>query len=129
MNRLCHQRKIWKIMQIWRDSSRFLFWILWQYYLVNEVWVYGRIMLVLTSTIASFRPQCRSLLTIIVNWHLLCYKLFITKSFGILQLKYWDEDILWRKMTLGDKLYSSNGLNKVLFWTKAINVKIRIVLR
>lgn len=129
MNRLCHQRKIWKIMQIWRDSSRFLFWILWQYYLVNEVWVYGRIMLVLTSTTASFRPQCRSLLTIIVNWHLLCYKLFITKSFGILQLKYWDEDILWRKMTLGDKLYSSNGLNKVLFWTKAINVKIRIVLR
>lgn len=65
---------------------RFLFWTLWQYYLVNEAWAYGRIMLVLTCTIATFRLWCGSLLTVIVNWHL-CYKVFSHLSFCSLSTK------------------------------------------
>ena len=79
MNRLCNQRKIiWKIMQLWKDPVRFLFRSYDGIFLVNKVWAYGRIMLVLICTVATFLLQYRSLLTVTINGLLLCYKFFVT---------------------------------------------------
>ena len=58
--------------------SKVSFQILWWYFLVNKVWAYGRIMLVLTCTVATFQLQYRSRLTVTINWLLVCYKFFVT---------------------------------------------------
>lgn len=68
-------------------------------------------MLVLTSAIATSKLRYRSLLTVIVNWHLLYYKFFITDlvicHFAALSLKC--KHPVGEKRTLNYELYSNTG--------------------
>ena len=104
-------------------SSKVSFQILWWYFSVNKVWAYGRIMLVLTCTVATFQLQYRSRLTVTINWLLLCYKFFVTDVVICLFATY--VLILKWKHPVEENGFRLWTLFKQ--WLK--NAKIRIVLR